>query len=170
MVPLFVRLSRRLKSLNTARRFTFLIVFIIVVMLVLSAVRTLSRDPVLVFGNVRNAVRLLLEVLSLFLLLLPSLSDLLFKDFVVLRLKLKPLLQSWNSHLLFIFTNNSMHFHKDLDQSQQVLLEVVIALLLFGKPILITIKTIIHPYSLLHTFQYHPQIVQQVMLIHSQDH
>lgn len=92
MVPLFVRLSRRLKSLNTARRFTFLIVFIIVVMLVLSAVRTLSRDPVLVFGNVRNAVRLLLEVLSLFLLLLPSLSDLLFKDFVVLRLKLKPLL------------------------------------------------------------------------------
>ena len=89
MVPLFVRLSRRLKSLNTARRFTFLIVFIIVVMLVLSAVRTLSRDPVLVFGNVRNAVRLLLEVLSLFLLLLPSLSDLLFKDFVVLRLKLK---------------------------------------------------------------------------------
>ena len=88
MVPLFVRLSRRLKSLNTARRFTFLIVFIIVVMLVLSAVRTLSRDPVLVFGNVRNAVRLLLEVLSLFLLLLPSLSDLLFKDFVVLRLKL----------------------------------------------------------------------------------
>ena len=92
MVPLFVGLSRRLKSLNTARRFTFLIVFIIVVMLVLSAVRTLSRDPVLVFGNVRNAVRLLLEVLSLFLLLLPSLSDLLFKDFVVLRLKLKPLL------------------------------------------------------------------------------
>ena len=92
MVPLFVRLSRRLKSLNTARRVTFLIVFIIVVMLVLSAVRTLSRDPVLVFGNVRNAVRLLLEVLSLFLLLLPSLSDLLFKDFVVLRLKLKPLL------------------------------------------------------------------------------
>ena len=92
MVPLFVRLSRRLKSLNTARRFTFLIVFIIVVMLVLSAVRTLSRDPVLVFGNVRNAVRLLLEVLSLFPPLLLSLSDLLFKDFVVLRLKLKPLL------------------------------------------------------------------------------
>ena len=89
MVPLFVRLSRRLKSLNTARRFTFLIVFIIVVTLVLSAVRTLSRDPVLVFGNVRNAVRLLLEVLSLFLLLLLLLSDLLFKDFVVLRLKLK---------------------------------------------------------------------------------
>ena len=61
-------------------------------MLVLSAVRIPSRDPALVFGNARSAVRLLLEVLSLFLLLLPSQSDLLFKDFVVLRLKLKPLL------------------------------------------------------------------------------
>ena len=73
MVPLFVRLSRRLKSLNTARRFTFLIVFIIVVMLVLSAVRIPSRDPALVFGNARSAVRLLLEVLSLFPPLLLSL-------------------------------------------------------------------------------------------------
>ena len=68
----------------------------------LSAVRTPSRDLVSVSGNARSAVRLLLVVLSPLLPPLPSLSDLLFKDFVVLRLKLKPLLESWNSHSLFV--------------------------------------------------------------------
>ena len=88
-VLLFVRSSRRLKSPNTARNSYLFRLCNLLATLVLSAVRTLSRELALVSGVARSAVRLLPVVLSPSLLLLPSLSDPLFKDFVVLRLKLK---------------------------------------------------------------------------------
>ena len=90
-VLLFVRLSRRLKSPNTARIFFLLCLRNHLVTLVLSAVRIPSRELALVFGVARSAVRLLPVVLSPSPLLLPLLSDLLFKDSVVLRLKLNQL-------------------------------------------------------------------------------
>ena len=88
-VLLFVRSSRRLKSPNTARNTYLLRLRNLLATLVLSAVRTPSRELALVSGVARSAVRLLPVVPSPSPLLLPSLSDPLFKDFVVLRLKLK---------------------------------------------------------------------------------
>ena len=105
MVPPFVRLSRRLRSLSTARNLLGFLVSYCVVMLVPSAVRTLWRELVSVSGSVRSAERSLLEVLGLSLLLLPWLWDPRFRDFAVLRLRLKLIFDSWNSDLLFISTN-----------------------------------------------------------------
>ena len=84
----FVRLSRRLRSVSTARNFLAFRVSHRVVMLVPSAARTLWRELVWVFGNARSVVKYLLEVPGVSLLLLPWLSDLLSRDFAVPRWRL----------------------------------------------------------------------------------
>ena len=103
-VLLFVRLSRRLKFLNIARSLWYLVYYWLVTP-VLSAERTLWREAVLVFGNARSAVRSLLVVLSPSPPLLLSPSDLLFKDFVVPRLRLKDV-NDWYPLFTFSFCFN----------------------------------------------------------------
>ena len=107
----FVRLSRRLRSVSTARNFLAFRVSHRVVMLVPSAARTLWRELASVFGSARSAERSSLEVLGLLLLLLPWLWDPRFRDFAVLRLRLKLIFDSWNSDWLFV--NKQTTLHKD---------------------------------------------------------
>ena len=80
-----------MKKIEISQHSTYLsyVIVLLLVTLVLSAVRIPLRDLALVFGLARSAVRLLLVVLSPSLLLLPSLSDPLFRDFVVPSLRLK---------------------------------------------------------------------------------
>ena len=83
----------------------------------LSAVRTPSRELASVFGVARSAVRSLPVVLSPSLLPLLSLSDPLFKDFVVLRLKLKLLfLGIVITRVCFILENKEERLHMDFLQ------------------------------------------------------
>ena len=82
----------------------------------LSAVRIPSRELALVSGVARSAVRLLPVVLSPSLLPLPSLSDPLFKDFVVLRLKLKLLFLGIVITHVFLKLNKEERLQMDFTQ------------------------------------------------------